>query len=828
MQYITGASKSDAMTEREKRNRKIAYEAALEGIVLLENKNHVLPLTEKKIALYGAGAVETVKGGTGSGEVNERYSVNILEGLRNAGFEITTMDWLEDYVRTYEAEARAYKERAQKTSLLKFKDVINIMSDPMQFPYGRKITETDIKKSATDTAIYVVARQAGEGNDKKLDRGEFVLSQVEKDNLRMIAGAYEKTILVINSGAQMDLSILDEISMDAVIYFCQQGMEGGNALADILSGSKTPSGRLVDTWVNKYEDIPFAKEYSYLSGDTTKEEYKEGIFVGYRYFDTYDVSSRYCFGQGLSYTTFSILPLDFKREESTFMAKVKVTNTGKYSGKEVVQAYVRLPQTNLPKEKRRLAAFAKTGELAPGQSQELSLVFEIRDLTSYDERQAAYIMEAGQYVVSVGEDLQNQQDMAVVSVTEDIQYKKVKHACAVSEKVCRMPEAKLPSYEVAAGLLELQLSQQDVKTEETIYKTPDIYHDKEVDAVMQQLNTADMIEICVGSGISGMLNGKGVACPGAIGRTTDALYKKGLLNVNLSDGPAGLRILRTSAITKKGKVKMKDYIMSIMEFLPKFMLKGMTIDEKKDQLLYQYTTAFPVGTALAQSYNVDLLEKIGQAISEEMEEYYITYWLAPALNIHRNPLCGRNFEYFSEDPLVSGKMAAALTRGVQSIEGNYATIKHFAANNQEDNRNRSNSIVDERALREIYLRGFEIAVEESHPKAVMSSYNLLNGVYTSNRKDLLTDILRNEWGFDGVVMSDWFATGQGLADDAKAIIAGNDLIMPGGGGNKKALKKALKAGTLTEEDLRRATANIVRQIVHSSVAKKARCEDFIG
>lgn len=623
----------------------------------------------------------------------------------------------------------------------------------------------------------------------------------------------------------MNLGILDEVEISAVLYFCQQGMEGGNALADILTGKINPSGKLVDTWVRKYTDIPYAKEYSYLSGDTTQEYYKEGIYVGYRYFDTFQVKPRYFFGEGLSYTSFRMSAKRIAYEKSKIVAEVQVENTGDFSGKEVVQMYAALPSGKLEKEKRRLVAFAKTKLLKPGEKEMVRLQFQIADLSSYEEAQAAYIVEAGAYVLEVGNAIHRTSAVAVLTLEQTVVIRTVKNLCRSKTQISQLKRPKIEAY-VPTDVPQIVIPSEEILTEKIRYGKTEQYRDEKTDAILDGMRMKDLAEICVGAGINGMFNGKGIACPGAIGRTTDRFFKKGLPNANLSDGPAGLRLLKVSSITKKGKVKMKEYIMSIIEFLPPFMLRKITVNEKKDELLYQFTTAFPVGTALAQSWNPELLERIGYGISQEMEKYYVTYWLAPAMNIHRNPLCGRNFEYFSEDPLVTGKMAAALTRGVQRLSGNYATIKHFAANNQEDNRNQSNSNVDERALREIYLRGFEIAVKEGQPKAVMSSYNKINGTYAANSYELLTEILRNEWGFDGIVMTDWFATGKDQAQDDAAIAAGNDMIMPGMDADKKNLVKAVKQGMLAEQDLKKAAANIVRQLVGSRAARNVDVREF--
>ena len=309
-----------------------------------------------------------------------------------------------------------------------------------------------------------------------------------------------------------------------------------------------------------------------------------------------------------------------------------------------------------------------------------------------------------------------------------------------------------------------------------------------------------MCELLVGAGVHGG-GPRFFEAPGAAGYTTGRLLGKGIPNVCLADGPAGLRLQRVSTVTRSGKVKGVEPAMSAMKYFPK-VLTGFSLgNPEKQPCIYQFATSFPAGLSLAQSWNLPLAETVGEAVGKEMEAYGVTYWLAPALNIHRNPLCGRNFEYYSEDPLLAGKTAAAVTRGVQSRRGCFATIKHFCCNNQEENRNRTNANVNERALREIYLRAFRIAVEEGRPGAVMSSYNKVNGTYVNNSKVLLDGVLRCEWGFDGLVMTDWLATGKGLGSHARAVASGNDLIMPGGRSAVRGLKNAVKSGAVKREDM---------------------------
>ena len=815
IKYVTGATQENAPTKRELLHRELARRVAQESIVLLKNDDNTLPIKPCKIAVYGAGASMTVKGGTGSGEVNERYTVTILQGLKQVGFTISSEQWIQSFEEEYKLEKQAYEQRKAKTSLLQFKDVINIMNDPLMLPSGPVVSDDDIKSSDTDIALYVVARQAGEGTDKKLDKGEFDLLPNEKESLRKLSKAYKKTILVINSGSQMNLDILDEVNISAVIYFCQQGEEGGNALADILIGKVCPSGKLTDTWANFYEDIPFSNEYSYLSGNTEKEDYKEGIYVGYRYFDTFGVKPRYPFGFGLSYTQFSLTPQEPQMKGSLISLMVKVKNIGHTAGKEVVQCYVKVPEGKLEKENKRLSAFVKTSLLQPGDEEMVNLQFSIEDCASYDEKQAAFILEEGEYILEVGTSSQDVKDVAVILADKTQIVTQCKNICAKEEHTT-MLNVKNRKSNVDTKILP-KLNMPIIYTENISYDEPKFIESKQVKEILDTLSKKEMATLCVGAGYTCMMKAKNVSALGCIGKTTDTLFNKGILGVNLSDGPAGLRISQGSSVDRKGNVKTIQFVMSFMEFLPSFLKKRMLADPTKDKLLYQFCTAFPVGTALAQTWNTKLCEEVGNAVGIEMNEYMITYWLAPAMNIHRNPLCGRNFEYFSEDPLVSGKISAALVRGVQSYPGTYATIKHFVANNQEDNRNKSDSRLDERALREIYLKGFEICVKEAQPAAVMSSYNKVNGTYTSNSKELLIDVLRCEWGFKGIVMSDWYATGNGLARNDEAIKSGNDMIMPGMSANVKEILKGISKGTVTSEQLRLSAGRILSQILSSNI-----------
>lgn len=820
MELLTKASYSAEVSEREKSNLDVAYRAACESIVLLKNDD-VLPLKTKKVALYGPGVSKTIKGGTGSGEVNERHSVTILEGMENRGFEITTKKWIADYEQAYTEGELAHK-KAQKDALKKMKasSIMEIMLAGFQPSSGRDITDQDIKDSDTDTAMYVLSRQAGEGGDRKAVKGDLYISDVERIAIETCVKNYKNFILVINSGCSIDMSFVDEIpGIGAILFICQLGTEGGNAFADIVSGKVTPSGKLADTWAKKYADIPFHDEYSYLNGNVEEEYYKEGIFVGYRYFDSFGVEPCYPFGYGLSYTDFSMYSAGINTEGTKVNLDVAITNTGSlYNGKEVAQLYVSAPAGVLDKEYQSLAAFAKSKLLAPGEKEILRLTFDMAEIGSYDEERASYVLDKGEYIVRLGNSSRNTVPVAVVILDEEVIVSKHCNICPVVEKIEELKSKGYEKEEINAGIPRIAVNASDFNTIHYNYDTPEVYSSEAVDKFMNTLSLKEMVDIVVGIG---MFGGKTrFNMPGSVGNTTSKFWDRGLANVTLCDGPAGLRITKRSVVLKNGKVKPVELPMSVFEMLPEFVQGFMKGNPEKGTMIYQYTTAFPVTAALAQTWNTEILEEVGKAIYIEMKEYGCTFWLAPAVNIHRNPLCGRNFEYVSEDPFLTGEVAAAITKGVQQEDGFYVTVKHFACNNMEDNRNKVSSNLSERALREIYLRGFEKAVRKGKAKAIMTSYNRLNGVYTPNSYDLCTKALRNEWGFDGVVMTDWFSTNKNLGHNALAMKAGNDLIMPGGGHFKKEILAGVKSGMISEKDVRRCCANVVRAIMNSATQKE--------
>ena len=819
MKCYTKANPSPAESLRELENRRVAYEAACEGIVLLKNEG-ALPLKTKKVALYGPGATMTIKGGTGSGEVNERHAVTILEGMQTRGFEIASMPWLEGYAAYYVQAEKDYRiQKRKRVNLLKPKSIMNMLFDNFRLPCGPEITQADVDGSATDSCVYVLSRQAGEGGDRRAEPGDYYITDEERKAIAFCAEKYAHFVLIINCGSSMDLGFVEEIAgIDAVLYICQPGSQGGLAVADVLSGAVCPSGKLTDTWAKRYEDIPFADAYSHRNGNLEQEDYREGIFVGYRYFDSFGIEPAYPFGFGLSYTNFEITCAGAELVGSRVRLQAQVTNTGTCAGKEVAQLYVSAPQGALNKEYQILAAFEKTDLLAPGQTQILTLEFDLTAVSSYREGDNCFVLEQGNYILRLGNASRNTAVAAVVALPEEIIVSRHRGICPVQLPIEELWAPQRPEETFREDVICLVADTAAFRTVDYTTPAEPAPEEPRVKAFLDTLTDREMVDIVVG--IGQISSNKRFHLPGAVGNTTSKFWDRGLANATLCDGPAGLRVSRHSTVGKRGNIRLVEVTLSVYSVIPRFVRKMLLGNPEKEQSIYQYATAFPVTNCLAQSWNKALLEQVGRAIAREMEEFGCTYWLAPAVNIHRNPLCGRNFEYFSEDPRLTGDLAAAMTRGVQAQPGYYATVKHFACNNQEDNRNFVSSNVSQRALREIYLRGFETTVRSGGAKAIMTPYNKLNGVYTPNSYDLCTVALRQEWGFDGVVMTDWYSTNPRQGDNALAIAAGNDLIMPGGKYFKRKILQGLRKGTVTRQQLRACCGNVVRAILDSAIQRE--------
>ena len=831
---------SAEVTQRETDNRKVARKAAAEGFVLLENKDHFLPLSKgSKVGLYGAGAIRTIKGGTGSGDVNERDSVNIFQGMKNAGYDVTSSEWLEDYDKCYVQARLDWKNEIfgkMGGNEEKFFDAYS--ATPFFMPAGNPIDEEKAANDGADTAFFVLARIAGENKDRFDIEGDYFISKEEKAILAQVCRCYKNVVLVINTGGLMDLAFTEEFdNIRAILQYVQAGQEGGNAFADVVSGDVTPSGKMTDTWAKSYYDYPGAEVYSYKNGDLSKEKYEEGIFVGYRYFDTFEVPVRYSFGYGMSYTDFEIRTDDIKVSGRGMMnpkvsVTVTVTNTGDtYAGKEVVQIYASCPQGKLVKEFRRLAGFGKTRLLSPKESQTMTITFPLYQLTSYEEESASWILEPGMYGIWVGNDL----NTSVLSGALELDEKAVMTAC---ENICPLKEElneispaaeKVQAREAAwqnevkeKRMSVIELKAAEIPTEKVDYQPVPEELPGKAGKIVDSLSVDQLALLATGDpgrAQENALGSAGISVPGAAAETSPCASEEpwNVTTIALVDGPAGLRLKKEYQVDN-GEIVASDFLAALEGgfFCPPQKKRGTTY--------YQFCTAIPVGTLLAQSWDVELIKRVGEMIGHEMELFNVTLWLAPGMNIHRNPLCGRNFEYYSEDPLLAGMMASAMTLGVQKVPGCGTTIKHFACNNQEDNRMGSDSILSERALREIYLKGFEIAVKDAQPMSIMTSYNLINGVHAANCYDTCTKAARDEWGFAGAIMTDWTTTNvqiQGECTAAGCMRAGNDMVMPGLPEDHENIKKELAEGTLTMAELKRCIYNTVNIVLQSNMYEGA-------
>ncbi|MDO4332161.1 MAG: glycoside hydrolase family 3 C-terminal domain-containing protein [Eubacteriales bacterium] len=864
------AATTPEISDREKRNMGRSRKIAAQGMVLLEN-NGALPLKAcGNLALFGNGARLTVKGGTGSGDVNSRQVINAEQGLEAAGFAITTKGWMDRYDKAVEEARNAYfaelKEAFEKEGR---GAIMRIFSSPFQEPPVVCVTQEDIEASDTDTAVYVLARNSGEGKDRRPVAGDYELSEEEKEAITAVAQSYEHVIVVLNVGGVIDTGFLRETKgIDAILLMSQAGNISGLALADVLTGKVNPSGHLASTWARSYGDYPGALTFGHMNGNVNDEYYEEGIYVGYRYFDTFNVTPAYPFGYGSSYTNFEVKTESVFADEQNVTVKVTVKNTGDtYAGREVVQVYYSAPQGRLEKPYQELAAYAKTKELAPKEAQSLHISWPLKRMASYDEERAAYVLEAGTYYIRVGTSSRNTHIAAAIALEQEAVTEKLGNRLTLDcEMKLLSAKGVVPySYEgeakeketavklsVNAAKIPCHVAEYRVGNEEILQKKTDVVITMDdvragrasLDDLVGQLSVEEMAELCVGTARGGfggesVIGSASALCPGAAGDTTSRMIEdRNIRNIVLADGPAGLRLCKSFMADQNGNM-IPGFGEAPIPGMEIFTGPAQKPEIPEDAVTYyQYCTAIPIATLLAQTWDVEAIEEAGDIVGEEMTEFGVSLWLAPGMNIHRNPLCGRNFEYYSEDPLVAGMCAAADTLGVQKHPGVGTTIKHFAFNNQEDNRMHTNAHVGERAAREIYLKGFEIAVKEAQPMSIMTSYNLINGVHTANSYDLLTAIARQEWGFEGLVMTDWGTTGSiemepgksfayGSSSTAGCIRAGNDLTMPGSYADLEEIIRSVGAEEgsvrcpITLGDLQACAKRILNIILQCSVYEGA-------
>lgn len=787
--------------------RKTAPECAL----FLKREDDTLPLAPGKAALYGSGARKTIKGGTGSGDVNVRHFVTVEEGMERAGFEIVSKAWLDAYDQVLVDARAVFVEQIKK-------EAAELGINAVMYGMGKAMPEPQYEiamDAECDLAVYVLSRISGEGADRDVSAGDINLSETEIRDILYCSRHYKKFVLVLNVGGMVNLEPVMEVKN--ILLLGQLGTPTGDVLADILTGVSNPSGKLAMTWA-PIEQYPSTKGF----GDMDDTVYNEGIYVGYRYFKTADVTPTFPFGYGLSYTKFEIGTASVAADEKKVSVTVPVTNVGTCAGKEVIQLYVSKPSVKLDQPYQELAAFAKTSELKSSENEEVTLTFSLRDLAAYDEELASYVLEKGVYWLRIGNSSEDTVVCAGLKLDADVIVKECKTICPgadipkfipadgmeAQERDAQLKKTEAPVYELHAELFQTEKVTYSEEPTEILNKGTGSFEDVKsgkisVEQFISSLTNDQLAYLSIGlyednTGMGSMIGASAQTVAGAAGETTKRLEELGVPSLVMADGPAGIRICKIYKIVD-GKAKGVDNpLAGMMEFMDQEQLQMMaamapkpTEEEEKAPIHYAYCTAIPIGTALAQSFNTEMCETLGDLVGKEMEQFGVHLWLAPAMNIQRSPLCGRNFEYYSEDPVVGGRIAAAITNGVQKHKGCGTTIKHFALNNQETNRMASNSIVSERALREIYLRTFEICIRESAPAAVMSSYNLVNGEHANNSKDIQTHVLRDEWEYEGAVMTDWYAVGgmiaaaggrenkhpAGLASGC--IHAGNDLVMPG-------------------------------------------------
>ena len=722
----------------------LARTAGAEGAILLKNDGILPYAPDHRIAVFGRCQHDWFYVGYGSGgDVNAPYRINLIEGMENAGIS---------FDRTL---AEDYKKWSSA--------FLNAPDDgwwghwPMSYE-ERKIPLSLVEEASrrNDSAIVVIGRAAGEDRENKLCKGSYFLTDREKHLLDIITSHFEKTVIIMNCGSIMDIGAItaygDKIS--AVLWVWQGGMESGNAVADILCGKESPSGKLTVTIAKRVEDYPSGANF----GGKRYNKYQEDIFVGYRYFSTFAKDRiLFPFGFGLSYTSFEINCLEFRRFSDSVELKVNVRNTGKVAGKEVVQLYLNAPNGKLGKADRALVAFLKTEVINPSESKTYTLTVDDYACASFDDEgvtgcKNAYVIESGHYSFLLGNSSENLVEVGGFFLPDLKIIKQLDEVCGVKKPFERFV-ATVRDGKKEISLRSVPLGEKNLRAEIEANLPDDIpfVGDQGIKLLdvaegragmrdfVAQLDLDELERLTRGAGYMRWEQGvSGNA--GAFGGTSSSLREKGIPAVITTDGPCGIRIS-------------------------------------------DYASLLPCGTALASTWNQDLIFKLYALLSEEMVKLGSDVLLGPGMNIQRHPLCGRNFEYFSEDPLLSGKMAAAMVKGIQST-GVSACPKHFACNNQETNRNRNDSVVSQRAFREIYLKGFEICIKESKPNNIMTSYNQINGVW-SHYNYYLSQVLRKEWGFDGTIMTDWWMQRSAspefphIRDHAYRVRAGIDLMMPG-------------------------------------------------
>ncbi|MCM1040525.1 MAG: glycoside hydrolase family 3 C-terminal domain-containing protein [Ruminococcus sp.] len=764
-----------------------AREAVAEGIVMLQNNGGVLPLAKKsRIALFGRSQFCYYKSGTGSGGlVNTAYVTGIAEAFEKDGrYELNQNlkaiyeEWLKDH--PFDTGSGWAQEPWFQEEMPLSKEVV------------AKIREE------SDTAVIIIGRTAGEDKDNLATEGSYLLTGAEEAMLENICGVFERSIVLLNVGNIIDMKWVEKYKPAALLYVWQGGQEGGNGVVDVLSGDISPSGRLSDTIAYDIEDYPSTKYY----GDSIRNFYAEDIYVGYRYFSTFAPEKvLYPFGYGLSYTDFALQASLAQGGDLTqnIAVDVQITNTGAYAGKEVVQVFCQAPQGLLGKAKRSLCGFAKTDTLSPGEKQSLTIEIPVQYLVSYDDggvtgHKSCNVLEAGEYVFYAGENVRDAREAGRLTLDETKVIEELEEALAPVRAFSHMKPGECkedgtyllawqdtPLRTADPGQRRVErLPEEYAYTGDQGYKLADVESGKvSMAQFLAQLTDEELCCIVRGEGMCSPKVTPGTAA--AFGGVTENLQNYGIPVGCCADGPSGIRM-------DCGTIAF----------------------------------SMPNGTCLACTFNEELVQRLYEWEGLELRKNRIDTLLGPGMNIHRNPLNGRNFEYFSEDPLLTGKMVAAQLKGMHKYDVT-GTIKHFACNNQEHSRNFAEAVVSERALREIYLKGFEIAVKEGGARSIMSTYGPVNGFWTAGAYDLLTTILRKEWGYKGIVMTDWWAKANDENEEATlkntaAMVRGqNDLYMVTGdslsNANGDNSQESLQKGTVARGEFQRCAANICRYLL---------------
>jgi len=767
-------------------------------VLLRRNGDFPLSSKERKIYLYGNGVRKTIKGGVGSGDIKTRSFDNIETAFKKEGFEILSNDYLDAYDDCYQKAYDAYIQKLK--SEFDYNDPINYAIAHFTIILNEPECNDLPVHDEGDVAIFVLSRISGESWDRVNDKGDVLFTDSELKTIKTLAKGFKKFMLVLNTGGPVDLSGLDEVKN--VLVLSQLGVNTSKTLVDIVIGEKYPSGKLTTTWTRK-------EDYIVKMGNITDTDYTEGIYVGYRYFDTADIDVMFPFGYGLGYTDFKIKSKNVKLVGDKVTVEASVKNTGKFKGKEVLELYLSKPNSKLDEPYQILVGFTKSKELAPKKKQTLKLEFNLSDFASYDSKRQSYVLNAGSYIVRIGNSSRNTTPCAVIEVPSTVTVKKVKNQIGSP----KFQDMKFHSKKKdnLKGVKKFTLSTKSIKTK-TIKYTKKLEINKDVKA----LTTEEKVSFVVGAHSPVPYGTYITSVAGVAGE----FYKfNDLKPVVLSDGPAGINIAKDYYIDDSGAHSTKGAISdSALDIIPEDMRDVLSFFisnvPEGAKIYHQHTTAIPIGTALAQTWNIEFAEQCGDIVGTEMNLFKINLWLAPALNIHRSILNGRNFEYYSEDPFISGMMAASVTNGVQKHKNAFVTLKHYAVNNKETNRYGNSSNLSERAFREIYLRGFEIAITKSNPKAIMSSYNLINGVHTNQHVGLIKNILRIENNYNNIIMTDWIYNGLSLTDTYpdyspyEIIKSTHDVVMPGSIDYYNFILDAIKENKLTMEELESSATRI--------------------